>query len=146
MLFVRFRIFPLLSIGMKLWEKYETIMLLSKISHENCSDFTLIFSLFWTKKMKSLKIKDFGIIFFFLTSINMNHGPNFQKKVVSGPESFKKCYFFHKKGIFFIFWKYVERGSVIFQGLWILCFHQYLPMHKVFLSCYDISFEQWKTK
>jgi len=105
MLFVRFFIFPLLSIGMKIWGKYETIMLLSKISHENCSDFTLIFSLFWRKKMKSLKNKDFGIIYFFLTSIDMNHGPNFQKKVVSGPESFKKGYFFHKKGIFLIFFK-----------------------------------------
>ena len=24
--------------------------------------------------------------------------------------------------------------------------HQHLPMHQVFLSCYDIIFEQWKTK
>ena len=45
-LFVRFCVFPILSIGMKLWEKYKTIMFLSKNFHEKCSEFTLIFSLF----------------------------------------------------------------------------------------------------
>ena len=78
MLVVRFRIFPLLSIGMNLW-------LLTKIFHENCSAFTLIFCYifcYFDGNNRNLsKLRILGYSFFPpSTSMDMYHGPNFEKK------------------------------------------------------------------